>query len=781
MQAIRFPAFTFVFNFLKLKQCKSLPSIYLLTSGQVNSIDKSSQFFVLGRQISNSTISTPAVKMSTDSQFIIPNDVPIVNLECTTAFNGLTPKEKLYAHYLTRASWAGGLICLFQTSPESPGIFLLLQKLFKAETVEQLKERSLKSVTENDFQSLLTYAAAFFANLGNYKSFGDTKFVPDLPKDKLGGIIRASAAYAADQAGVDKLWKDCGDAIYSLSKKEQQLGLGDKGISTYFSLNCTMDDAEKAKKFMDEKSISAYNTRLFKKVADDGKVTYEVRLASAADAGGDEKLKLGSYDYDNATFNVTRGDYSPLMERIAQNLAKAKESAANENEVKMLEGYIDSFSNGSIDAHKDGSRYWIKDKGPIVEHYIGFIESYRDPFGVRGEWEGFVSMVNKEMSAKFSALVDNAEGFLPQLPWPVEYEKDKFLKPDFTSLDVLSYASSGIPAGINIPNYDDIRQEEGFKNVSLGNVLSAHTKDQKITFLSEEDKEVYSKLKSPSFEVQVGLHELLGHGSGKLFRKDANGVLNFDAEKVVHTETGKKIKSWYLPGETWDSKFSVIASPYEECRAECVGLYLCLSKKILSIFGHEGDAASDIMYINWLNMVRAGVLALEFYTPETQSWRQAHMQARFVILSVLLEAGNGLVTISRITGEDGKPDAVVRLDKSKIESTGKEAIGAFLRKLQVYKSTADFKVGKAFFDKYSSVNDDTEDKLLSLRQTVMDRKLPRRMFVQVNTSLEADGSIKLTEYEPSASGIVTSFVERFPGDEYDNCVADLWRKEQEYL
>jgi dipeptidyl-peptidase-3 len=36
----------------------------------------------------------------------------------------------------------------------------------------------------------------------------------------------------------------------------------------------------------------------------------------------------------------------------------------------MIDKYMEHFRTGDINAHKDGSRFWIKDKGPVVERLV---------------------------------------------------------------------------------------------------------------------------------------------------------------------------------------------------------------------------------------------------------------------------------------------------------------------------------------------------------------------------------------------------------------------------
>lgn len=64
--------------------------------------------------------------------------------------------------------------------------------------------------------------------MGNYKGFGDLKFIPNLPKDKFNQLVLKSEAYQKDSKSVEFLWKQVQDSIYSLKDYEKSLGLWPK-------------------------------------------------------------------------------------------------------------------------------------------------------------------------------------------------------------------------------------------------------------------------------------------------------------------------------------------------------------------------------------------------------------------------------------------------------------------------------------------------------------------------------------------------------------------------
>lgn len=109
------------------------------------------------------------------------------------------------------------------------------------------------------------------------------------------------------------------------------------------------------------------------------------------------------------------------------------------------------------------------------------------------------------------------------MPWPKEQEKEKFLAPDFTTLEIIAFATNSCPLGINIPNYDDIRETEGFKNLFLNNSLGSYAVSS-VEFATPEQSELLAKNTIKYYEVHVACHELLGHGTGKLIYKNADGT-----------------------------------------------------------------------------------------------------------------------------------------------------------------------------------------------------------------------------------------------------------------
>lgn len=203
---------------------------------------------------------------------------------------------------------------------------------------------------------------------------GDTKIVPNLSAETYEVIVKASRAFKLHTDTVNNLWSKTKKPIFHLTDRTKSLGLGENGITTYFSDNCTQEDSDCVNEWLKLKKMDAYICRTFKTEVN-GVKTYEIKLASA-EQGEHKGITIPVEEYKGNKFVVTRGDYSSLMALVNSNLKLAKKYAANDNQSQMIENYITSFGEGSLDAHKEGSRYWIKDKGPVVETYIGFIGNF---------------------------------------------------------------------------------------------------------------------------------------------------------------------------------------------------------------------------------------------------------------------------------------------------------------------------------------------------------------------------------------------------------------------
>jgi dipeptidyl-peptidase-3 len=489
----------------------------------------------------------------------------ILKFKIENSFKQLSLREKMYAYYMSNAAWCGSRIIMKQRSSESVEIFDFLINVFKN------KKDLTNCMTPDQWQAFLNYTAQIFGNLGNYSGIDGSKIIPDecIPAKLVRSMLPPSLQDAFDEIS---------DTMYASSPNKHGFFTDQSCSTSYHSRDITKEDAEKCSRFMAANNINPENTRLIKHIDD----TFVITFAAV------NTNQFPQVEFEDSSFTLLYGDYSNELKKINKWLNLAFKYAANDCQRNMIKGYIKSFETGDLNFHKDAQRQWIKDKSPAVETIVGFIESYSDPAGTRAEFELMVALTDKNMTAKYQELIGKGKQLISTLPCPNDFEKSKF-NPDFTSINVLNFATPCIPTSIN------------FKNIALTNIIYANAPTSRIPFIHESLQELFLLFRNSSSEMGVGLYELLGN--------------------VSVTSLGKI----------------------------CISLYLSVNPDVHAIFKHEKNEIQGIIWILWLSMCLAGLKSLEAYD-EINGWQQAQSQAQFAILQVLL-TGDDFVSITE-TGPD---------------------------------------------------------------------------------------------------------------------------------
>jgi len=282
------------------------------------------------------------------SIYELKKDINLVFLEGEEAFNQLDNSEKLYAYYMSKAAWVGSLITSKQVSPESHDLIKFCVSIFhENDKLDNMVSMGLKhGFSEEESNDFLNYFAIICANMGNYRSFGDSKIIPHIEKRRM--IELVSALFKDYLIVFMKLV----DKIYSLESKERLLGFPPTGTTSYFSSNVTKDEVSKVDRYLVSKGIEGWNTQLTKVDTESGPI-YFINIASAQIPP--EKHVISIEEFEGSDMSVVYGNYSEELGFVNNYLQSARDNVDNSkypDRNKMILAYIDHFRYGDIADHK---------------------------------------------------------------------------------------------------------------------------------------------------------------------------------------------------------------------------------------------------------------------------------------------------------------------------------------------------------------------------------------------------------------------------------------------
>jgi dipeptidyl-peptidase-3 len=362
------------------------------------------------------------------------------------------------------------------------------------------------------------------------------------------------------------------------------------------------------------------------------------------------------------------GRYDPELRRIVGHLTDALPFAPASLK-QALEALIRWYETGEEADREAFDIAWVRNRDSVVDTMNGFIEVYMDARGMKGAWEGVVYYLNHEKTANLQKLAAHAQWFEDRLPVAPRFRKPTVQGVSARAIEVVfESGDSGpiTPIGVNLPNDQRIREEHGSKSVSLTNVIEAYDQSMPESFRGEfswDEIELARANRWSAFasELTTDLHEVLGHGSGRM------------AEHVSAQ-----------PQELLKEQYSAL----EETRADLVALYFVADFEIAALGLLPAEHHADIVRAEYEGYLRNALVQLRRVREGTQL-EEDHMRNRQAIVHWLMAETAAI----EVKVRDGKTYYVL----TDVDAF-RDGVARLLAEVQRIKSEGDYAAAKALFE-----------------------------------------------------------------------------------
>lgn len=540
------------------------------------------------------------------------------------SFQDLTPRQQALAYWLSQAAIAIDPIFYDQLSRFG------LRERYVLETVMAQNGK----VDGDLYKRIADFTKLFWANKGNHNEQTGQKFLPKFSAEEL--------KHALAQCGRSDLDVEVN-------------ALSPSFFDAAFEPAITAKSPEGGKDIIEASSNNFY---FGVKLADLKGFHERYRLNSRV-------IKRGGKLIEEVYRVNPPGLYAQYLKKANGYLEKAR-AYADAGQAKAIGDLIRYYQTGEYADWIQFDIDWVRNSEP-VDFINGFIETYRDARGGKGTAQSFVSITDQKLSRAMEQIAANAQYFEDRAPWDARYKKQAAKPPVAKAVETIVETGDFhvTTVGDNLPNENEIREKYGTKSFFLTGSSRAITDATGFSALEEfaaSSQEIArgKKYLDQASDLLVAMHEVIGHGSGKLNPK-------------LTEQPSYYLKEYY--------------ATLEEGRADLVALWNIVDPKLKELGLVSSDEVGRAMYDSAARVMLTQLAKI----PHGDTIEEDHQRDRQLIARYIMDK-----TGSIVVEKHGAKTYVRVTDYKKM----REGVGMLLAELMRIKAEGDYGAIKTLIDKY---------------------------------------------------------------------------------